>query len=135
MTGIALAVSFLVGAVAGGLPGSGGWAVATVALVGIAAVSLDGSRRLLVPATLAVLAATLGVWRAAAPPDVEAFTWADAAKGVRGRVATVPAVDGRRQHLAIEVAAVQTGETWTAATGRVMVSAPLHPRLRHDDQV
>ena len=128
MTGIAIAIGVLCGAV-------GGWpaiVVATpLAIWAIAwnPVSVRG------PVVLALLAVVLGTWRRDAPEAWPANVWAGPATAIEGHVVEPPANDARFQTITVAVRAVRTDRVEDPASGIVVVTAPLVPPVADGDLV
>jgi len=129
VTGVAVGVAFLAGAIAG-LPAL----MLAAPLIG-ARLMAPGGRRLLIPAMAVLLAVAAGVWRGHTADDSDALAWADRADAVRGRVVDAPARAGRQQRFVVAVEQARIGKRWQAASGRVRALAPEWPAVQLGDRV
>ena len=129
MTGVALGTAVLGGAAFG--------ALATLALGGVLLVWASGTGARPSWALLGgvVVAALLGDWRVDPLGPPRPLPWADSARGVAGRVATIPTTDGRFQRFVVDVQAVWDGTTRFAAQARLDVTAPAEPTVEIGDLV
>lgn len=129
MTGIAIGVAILAGAAVHS------WAVALLLSGAVLCGAVIGGRRLIGPAVAVVFALVLGTWRGDAPGRPGSLAWGDRATGIEGRVASVPASNGRRQHFVVAVEEAISDEARRVVRARVWVSAPLYPAVGYGDRV
>jgi competence protein ComEC len=129
VTGVALGTAFL-GAAAFG-------ALAALALGALLLVWAGGTDARPSWALLGgvVVAALLGDWRVDPLGPPRPLPWADAARGVVGRVATIPTTDGRFQRFVVDVQQVWDGTTRFPAQARLDVTAPPDPTIEIGDLV
>jgi competence protein ComEC len=129
VTGVALGTAFLSGAAFGAL------AALTVGALLLVWASGTGGRPSWGLIGAFVAAALIGDWRVDPLGPPRPLPWADSARGVVGRVATIPTTDGRFQRFVVDVRTVWDGTTRFVARARLDVTAPAEPTVEIGDLV